>query len=291
MKTLNCVLVLGLLFLFGIDLWAIPAGFNIQGRLTDANGINKNETFSIKFSVFATVTGGSPVWEQTQSVLVQNGNFQVILQGQGDISVQSVQLESAVKDLEAAYVEIKVGSEQPLVPRQPLLRSPFSSADKFTGAVMFFAGPTCPAGWELANGRILDTTAADAIKYADLINYLGTAYDPNHTQHMLPDMIDGSFIRGTGGYSAELGVKQVDSFQGHYHNFNSADSDGVRPDMPMNSVGGTPGTIQVAGGSQYTVYGSRYITNPRADANGNGAPRTGPETRPRNYSMTPCIKY
>lgn len=84
MKTLNCVLAWGLLFLAGTDLWAIPPGFNIQGRLTDANGINKNETFSIKFSVFATATGGSPAWEQTQSVLVQNGNFQVILQGQGD---------------------------------------------------------------------------------------------------------------------------------------------------------------------------------------------------------------
>ena len=67
-------------------------------------------------------------WEKNfNSVVVKNGNFQVILQGQGD---NSVQLETALKDLEAAYVEIKVGTEAPLVPRQPLLRSPFASSDK-----------------------------------------------------------------------------------------------------------------------------------------------------------------
>lgn len=134
MKTLNCMLALGILFLSGIDLWAIPAGFNIQGRLTDANGINKSDTFSIKFSVFATASGGSPVWEQTQSVLVQNGNFQIVLRGEGQgPGGTTVQLEEEVKTLADAHVEIKVGAEQPLAPRQQLLRSPFSSASVVSG--------------------------------------------------------------------------------------------------------------------------------------------------------------
>ncbi|MBU2574116.1 MAG: tail fiber domain-containing protein, partial [Elusimicrobia bacterium] len=118
MKTFNCALIGAFIFFAGTNLWAVPAGFNIQGRLTDANGVNKNGTFQIKFSVFKVETYGPALWEQTQTVPVQNGNFQVILQG--DV------LENAVKDLDAAYVEIKVGAEPPLVPRQPLLRSPFS---------------------------------------------------------------------------------------------------------------------------------------------------------------------
>ncbi|MBI4801538.1 MAG: hypothetical protein HY796_03340 [Elusimicrobia bacterium] len=107
-----------------------PPGL-VQGRLTDANGINKDGTFQIKFSVFKVETGGSPVWEKNMpSVPIKNGNFQVILQGLGD---NSVQIENAVRDLEAAYVEIKVGAEAPLVPRQLLLRSPFSSPAVVSG--------------------------------------------------------------------------------------------------------------------------------------------------------------
>ena len=267
MKTLNCVLVWGLLFLAGTNLWAIPPGFNIQGRLTDANGINKDATFSIKFSIFATATGGSPVWEQTQSVLVQNGNFQVILQGQDDISVQSVQLESAVKDLEVAYVEIKVGGEPPLVPRQPLLRSPFVSVDKFIGAVMFFAGTTCPPGWILANGANLPTSGI----YADLFNYLQYSYGQVGANFALPNLVDGSFIRGTGGNSAALGVKQTDSIGNHTHtdgyfiNYND-------PGVAKGSNGYTRGVASTQQTSGMT-------------------PAGGPETRPLNYAMTPCVKY
>ncbi len=135
--TLNCVFVWALLFLSVTNLSAIPAGFNIQGRLTNANGINENGDFSIKFSIFPAASGGTPVWETKSDmppVQVQNGNFQVVLRGEGiGIGGTRVQLEDVVKDLADAYVEIKVGSDPALAPRQLLLRSPFSSADKVTG--------------------------------------------------------------------------------------------------------------------------------------------------------------
>ena len=124
MKMPACLFLI-FMFLFGVTAaWAIPAGFNVQGRLTDANGVNKDGTFSIKFSVFETNSGGSPKWEKTMtSVVVKNGNFQVVLAGADD---NSNQLEEKVKDLGEAYVELKVGNDPPLVPRQMLLRSPFS---------------------------------------------------------------------------------------------------------------------------------------------------------------------
>lgn len=271
MKTLNCALFLGFLFLSATKLCAIPPGFNIQGRLTDANGINKDGEFQIKFSIFDAAN--NLVWEKNiPDVHVQNGNFQVVLRGQGDISVQYTELENAVKDLQDAYVEIKVGSDPPLVPRQPLMRSPFSSADKFLGAVMFFAGPTCPVGWLLANGAILPTTGADAKKYADLVSYLGNTYDdPNHLQSKLPNMLDGSFIRGIGGNAAAPGIKQAYSIGHHTHtegNFVNYNDPGVAK--------GSNGYTRGVASTQQTL---------------DMTPAGGPETRPLNYAMTPCVKY
>lgn len=63
-------------------------------------------------------------------VSVKNGNFQILLQGADD---NDAQIETAVEDLDYAYVEIKVGAEPPMVPRQPLLRSPFVSPNKIIG--------------------------------------------------------------------------------------------------------------------------------------------------------------
>lgn len=274
MKTLNCVLVWSLLFFAVADLWAIPPGFNIQGRLTDTNGINKEGTFQIKFSVFTV--DNALAWEKNMpAVLVQNGNFQVVLRGEGlDFAGAAVQLENAVKNLEEAYLEIKVGSDPPLVPRQPLLRSPFSSADKFIGAVMFFAGPTCPDGWLLANGAILPVPGVDAAKQADLLNYLGTVYDPAHVNVKLPNLVDGAFIRGTGGNAGALGTKQMDAFQGHRHSYYPSIAQGTWSDQRGIIGAGTGGNVG----------------DPSRDSSGID-PRTALETRPLNYAMTPCVKY
>lgn len=267
MKTRNIIFLLVLSLFVGGDLWAIPAGFNIQGRLTDANGVNKDGTFQIKFSVFAVAEGGAAVWEKAMpTVMVKNGNFQIILQGEGDIGGQ---LEDAVKNLITAYVEIKVGTEPPLVPRQPLLRSPFGPPTvNLVGAVMFFAGAICPEGWRLANGDVLDNSEM----YKPLSDYLGVTYG---AAGKLPDMTDGSFVRSSGGDAAALGLKQADALKTHTHTTGL-----VYRNLSGNS-GGTNFTIPSPAGN-YSYY---YPAS--------GGPSTGDstETRPRNYAMTPCIKY
>ncbi|HBB67200.1 MAG TPA: hypothetical protein DCZ93_07855 [Elusimicrobia bacterium] len=328
MKNLKLVAWVAVLLFTKTFLWAIPAGFNIQGRLTDANGVNKDGTFQIKFSVYSADMGGSPVWEKNlTAVTVKNGNFQVILQGQGD---NSAQLETAVKDLEAAYVEIKVGSEAPLVPRQPLLRSPFSSADRVSGktdvliqsdsqslgsgliamktgntdrltilnngnvgvgtstpakklsvagdmevsgaisagnlvgAVMFFAGAACPAGW-----LRLDGSARPVSDYPGLFAQIGYLYGGSGNNFLLPNMSDGSFIRAAGGNAAPVGAKQADAIISHTHT--------------------TPSL------GYYRDYGpGRYGLNDYAPGNvptNSQNPPGAAETRPLNYSMTPCIKF
>ncbi len=311
-----------------VPLMAIPAGFNIQGRLTDANGINKDGTFQIKFAVYTADVGGTLVWDKNMpSVTVKNGNFQIILQGQGDTGGQ---LEAAVKDLEAAYVEIKVGADPALVPRQPLLRSPFSasdrvsgavdvliqsdsqasgsgliamrtgntdrvtilnngnvgigtnspaeklsvagnvsiagaiSADNLVGAVMFFAGLSCPAGWLPLDGSTLSVSGV----YNPLFNRIAYLYGGSDLSFVLPNMTDGPFIRASGGNALAVGKKQPDAFKSHTHT------------IPRR-YGTNYGNDTSAMGSSIWAPIATIATNPEGSS----------ETRPINYAMTACIKY
>ncbi len=59
-----------------------PDRITYQGALTNAAGTPLNGTFSLEFAMYATATGGSPVWTQTiAGVAVDNGVFTVILGG------------------------------------------------------------------------------------------------------------------------------------------------------------------------------------------------------------------
>lgn len=269
MKTRKLISTFGLVFFLGTALWAIPPGFNIQGRLTDMSGVNRDGAFQIKFSVFSVAEGGIAVWEKTMSsVMVKNGNFQVILQGEGDVGGQ---LEDAVKNLDTAYVEIKIGTEPPLVPRQPLLRSPFS-VPGFVGAVMYFARLDCPNGWVPADGRAIPRSG----DYKDLFLALGTTFGQGNgtTTFNLPDL-RGMFVRGwdSGGGAARnldagrtFGSYQEDEFKSHGHSY-------LNP-LDLNGSGGSDGPGHHHNAS-YIETGSKG----------------GNETRPKNLALMPCVRY
>lgn len=108
---------------------AVPPGFNIQGRLTDANAVNREGNYSIKFTLFDAPTGGTSLWTRTYPALtVRNGNFQTVI---GDVSGQP--MLSDVFAGETRHLEIQVLSgpgvsspEQPLAPRQQLVSVPYA---------------------------------------------------------------------------------------------------------------------------------------------------------------------
>lgn len=135
-------------------------------------------------------------------------------------------------------------------------------ARNLIGAVMFFAGPTCPTGWLLANGANLPTTGV----YAALFYYLQYTYGKVGDNFVLPNMIDGTFIRGIGGNALSIGTKQGDAFESHSHYYLQ---------RPNNASRGS---------------GSRGVTS-EAAAWVETSPTGENETRPLNYAMTPCLKY
>lgn len=118
MRTLSRLLLLTAI----LTSLAIP-GFagdilNYQGRLTDAAGTPVADgTRTLTFRIFHTLSGGSAVWSETASVQVSSGLFTTNLG-----SVTPLDIGSLIDG--AMYLEIQVGGDAPLSPRQLLTSSP-----------------------------------------------------------------------------------------------------------------------------------------------------------------------
>jgi len=138
-----------------------------------------------------------------------------------------------------------------------------SGGGKAVGEIFSFAGVTCPTGSLLANGSTFS-----AATYPALNTLLGG--------NTLPDL-RGEFVRGLDNgrgvdTARTLLSAQLDQFQGHWHE--SAHSNGGSGNAP---TGNTDSFI------------AGPVRDPIADGSGNGTPRFGSETRPRNVAMNMCI--
>lgn len=157
-------LTCGMVNLLASPALAIPSGFNIQGRLTDSNGVNRNGTYAIRITIFDAATAGNALWVKTfASVTALNGNFQVVLGDPSDNPSQ--QLASALSS-DPRYLEIDVLSgpgvpspEPPLVPRQQLVSVPYSLQ---TGGVRAIgpAGTVTIQDGNQAAGKLLTSDAS-----------------------------------------------------------------------------------------------------------------------------------
>ena len=80
MNRLTMLTVLVLFVMSQSVLGAIPRTISYQGVLTDNVGvIVPNGYYSITFRLYDASSGGSLLWEETQSVLVTSGRYEVIL--------------------------------------------------------------------------------------------------------------------------------------------------------------------------------------------------------------------
>jgi hypothetical protein len=93
---------------------AVPQRMNFQGRLTRPDGTPVPDgTYSVRFSLWDAATSGTEKWNQTvNSITVRNGTFAVLL----DTSTGATDKFNG-----NLYLEIKIGSDAPLAPRQPLV--------------------------------------------------------------------------------------------------------------------------------------------------------------------------
>lgn len=118
MKRIFPALMSALLILSSIPAFAqvvaAPQLMNFQGRLAKPDGTPvANGNYSIRFSLWTAVSGGTEKWSQTiNPVTVRNGTFAVLL---------NTSTGAADKFNNNLFLEIKIGTAAALTPRQQLV--------------------------------------------------------------------------------------------------------------------------------------------------------------------------
>lgn len=162
-----------------------------------------------------------------------------------------------------------------------------------SGAVMYFARDTAPAGWLKANGAEVSRTT-----YAALFNSIGTTFGAGNgsTTFNLPDL-RGEFLRGwDDGRGIDAGRSfagaQGGQVQSHAHTMSGAGAHSHTYSAPIWSNN----TLNKQGGDQHliganfqglTTYGTSAVGDHSHTINATG----GNETRPRNVALLACIKF
>ena len=159
-----------------------------------------------------------------------------------------------------------------------------------SGAVLYFAGRTAPAGWLKANGAAVSRTA-----YAALFAAIGTTYGAGdgRSTFNLPDL-RGEFIRGwddgRGVDTGHLfGSAQADAVREHYH--------GIGYISPNNDDGAFVvrnwATVKQQTLQFITGHGNTATQTLSAGSNlstTNALEEAAGETRPRNVALLAIIK-
>jgi len=141
--------------------WAVPGLINYQGKLTDSGGNPLNGVFSITFHLYNVSSGGSSLWNETQSVQVIDGIYGIEL---GSVSPFPADLF----DSDALYLEVIIGSET-LSPRQRFTSTAFSmkAGDAETVAGLtpseIAAASHSHDGSDITTGTVEDSRIADSI--------------------------------------------------------------------------------------------------------------------------------
>lgn len=98
---------------------AIPGEVGYYGILRNQAGtIVTDGSYSIRFALYTTATGGTAAWQETKSVSVRNGLFSTKL---GSVTTLSPSLFT-----QSLYLGVKVGTDSEMLPRTELSSSPFA---------------------------------------------------------------------------------------------------------------------------------------------------------------------
>lgn len=109
---------------------SVPKLINYQGKLTDGRGSPVPDgEYEVTFSLYTVVEGGTPFWNETQSVETDSGLFNVFLGS-------SVPIDSLPSN-GRCYLGVKVGNNPEMEPRQQIVSVGYSyyadNANKLDG--------------------------------------------------------------------------------------------------------------------------------------------------------------
>jgi len=90
----------------------IPHLINYQGKLVDSTGTPITGTKTITFKIYDVSSGGTPLWQETQSVIVDKGVFNILLGSSSDLGQLSFDVPY--------HLSIQVAGDAEMAPRQKI---------------------------------------------------------------------------------------------------------------------------------------------------------------------------
>ena len=124
----------------------VPELLTLQGRLFDIEGeAIQDETLPVRFAIYDTATGGTPLWTEHRSIYFQQGYFSVRL---GRESI----LNREIFDGRSLYLAVKIGTDDEMTPRQQLTSVPYALT---AGQVVGDINPTSIA---INGSTVIDST-------------------------------------------------------------------------------------------------------------------------------------
>ena len=98
----------------------VPGQISYQGVLADDTGLPvPDDSYTMTFAIYATASGGSPLWSETQTVPVADGVYNVALGQPGN------EIDPADMDGDR-YLGVSVESDDEMIPRQPIKATAFA---------------------------------------------------------------------------------------------------------------------------------------------------------------------
>ncbi|MEW5768099.1 MAG: hypothetical protein AB1797_10845 [bacterium] len=157
--------------------YAVPQLINYQGRLGSSESEPVTGTRSITFAIYDAATEGSLLWQETQTVQVTNGLFNVLL---GSVTP----IQGSVFNEDSRFLGIKVENDPEMIPRHQLVSVGYAfTADNLGGGVVNVndtgdvgIGTMAPKDRLDVNGRIL--RKGQSFSVAGSVNHAGTVEVP-----------------------------------------------------------------------------------------------------------------
>ena len=102
---------------------AVPGQFTHQGRLLDADGMALEDEATITFRIADAESGGTNLWEETQTVSLTNGFYSAILGADEDDNPLDIEVLSQAP----VWLELQLDGEGAMFPRSPVHSVPYAA--------------------------------------------------------------------------------------------------------------------------------------------------------------------
>jgi hypothetical protein len=248
---------------------------NFQGELTDPGTGDPvaDGSYSIRFSIWTLDVGGTEQWNETQNVQVTGGLFNVLL---GSVTP----VTAGVFAESPRYLEVKVGTDPAMTPRQQFVTAPYAFHAVNAWALDGNSGTT-------AGTDVLGTADNEPLElHVNGARALRLEPDPaspnligGFSGNSVTGGVVGATIGGGGGSGVETNrvTDNYGTVGGGKHNL-AGDDTGTTSDSTDATVGG--GDTNTASGNYATVAGGMSNTASGDSASvGGGANNTASDLR------------